>query len=430
LTKHKSRNGVLRRVIERYGLPLRELTVLAMQSDPYRFDVEARHVEGRWVRTQLDRFYPGRTTHWRGLLYAIIMSKRKIRKPDGQFFQNSDDDWVWLQRAGKAARWLGHVPFDRIVDRRNAEPIIHRRDREVPKRFICVGLNVEIPDADDIDPTPRADGFTLRQAFHFVIFGEKSSLEEVLLPIAEREQADLYLGPGEISDTLIWRIAKDADEDGRPLVIFTVSDCDPSGHQMPVSIARKLQALHDLLFPRLRFEVVPVALTPEQVQRYDLPEEPLKESEKRAARWRETFGIEQTEVDALTTPEMIERGALAEIMREAFDHYVDRTLESRVNDAQDKWLEDAQDAIDEQVDHDEIDSIREDVRSLQDEVERINERLDAATDNIRLPSINVPTSNIDRDSLDTLRQALLKFGDDWLTATRKLQAHKKYESEE
>ena len=80
-------------------------------------------------------------------------------------------------------------------------------------------------------------------------------------------QADLYLPSGEISDTLIYRIAKDANDDGRPLVLFTLADCDPSGWQMAVSIARKLQAFRDLLFPDLRFEVVPVALNPDQVAR-------------------------------------------------------------------------------------------------------------------------------------------------------------------
>jgi hypothetical protein len=128
-------------------------------------------------------------------------------------------------------------------------------------------------------------------AFHFAIFGEKSSLEDVVLPIAEQFEADLYLPTGEISDTLVYQIAKEANDDGRPLVMFTLSDCDPAGHQMPVSIARKLQAFHDLFFPNLRFEVVRVALTPEQVEAEDLPSTPLKATEKRASRWRDAFGI-------------------------------------------------------------------------------------------------------------------------------------------
>src|SRR5215469_4820195 len=64
--------------------------------------------------------------------------------------------------------------------------------------------------------SPRAS--SQGKAFHFVIFGEKASLEDVLLPIARAKQADLYLPTGEISDTLLHQIAMDAAKDGRPMV--------------------------------------------------------------------------------------------------------------------------------------------------------------------------------------------------------------------
>ena len=36
-------------------------------------------------------------------------------KPDGEIYRNTDDDWMWLSEiAGKAARWLGYIPFERI----------------------------------------------------------------------------------------------------------------------------------------------------------------------------------------------------------------------------------------------------------------------------------------------------------------------------
>ena len=104
---------------------------------------------------------------------------------------------------------------------------------------------------------------------------------------------------------------------------------------MPVSIGRKLQALHDLLFPDLRFEVVPAALTVEQVRDLNLPSTPLKETEKRASRWREAFGVEQTEIDALAT---LRPDDLREIVDRAFDPYFDRTLKARVDTAEEEWL--------------------------------------------------------------------------------------------
>jgi hypothetical protein len=427
--------GVLRQLLEsaceESDLCLRDLTVLSAQVDPYRLDTPAGHRDGKWAAQQLQRFYgPSKTAHWRGLHYSIIMAQKKIRKPNGEVHRNTDEDWTWLESvAGKSARWLGYIPFERIIDRRNAPPIIHRKARVEPRAYLSVGLDVDIPDADDIEPTPWAVGFIPRQAFHFAIFGEKASLEEILLPVAEINEADLYLPTGEISDTLIFRIAKDADEDGRPLVLFTVSDCDRAGWQMPISIARKLQAFRDLLFPNLRFEIVPVALTPLQVRRHGLPEEPLKEGERRADRWEAAFVVRQTEVDALTTPEMQERGILRDIMEEAFAAYVDGTLRSRVREAHSEWTAEAANMLDEQFDADVLAEIRDEATTrldeLREEIARINERLEISTDRFDLPPIEVPQPEVE---LDPTRQALVRFGDDWVTATRALIKRKSYET--
>ena len=425
--------AILEAACRKYDLDQCDLTVLSNRVDPYRLDTSANHRDGAWAGEQFDRLYPsGKRTHWRGLHYAIIMSKKKILKPDGTAYQNTEEDWLWLsERAGKAARWLGYIPFDRIFDKRNAEPIIHRTASVTPESYLSIGIDVTVPDADDINPTPVARGFSARQGFHFVIFGEKSSLEEVLLPVAEEEHADLYLPTGEISDALVWQIARDAAQDGRPLVVFTVSDCDPAGYQMPVSIGRKLQAFCDLQFPKLRgrWELVTAALTPDQARAEGLPETPLKEGEKRASRWRESFGIEQTEVDALTTPEMIRRGVLRRIMKKVFDRYVDRTLDDRVRQAHNEWNVDAQKALDEQIDQDAVSAIREEAAArlveLQAEIERINEQLELSTTDFELPPIDVTEPEVE---LDDDRQALLRFGDDWVTATQKLKARKSYGS--
>jgi hypothetical protein len=426
-------HGALRSVLEeayqenRYSRD--DLTVLSAQIDPYRLDTPAGHRDGKWAAAQLNRHYgrPSRKAHWRGLHYAIVI-KGKIRKPNGELYQNTDDDWNWLAgTAAKAARWLGYIPFDRIIDRRNAEPIIHRKARVEPEAWVASRLYIDVPDLDDVDPRPVATGFVARQAFQFVIFGEKSSLEELLLPIAERLEADLYLPTGEISDTLLHRIAKDAVADGRPLVVFTVSDCGPSGRQMAVSIGRKLQALRDLLFPTLRFEVVPAALTVEQVRELGLPSTPLKESEKRADKWRAAFGVEQTEVDALLTPRALDDGVLRELVERAFDPYFDRTLEARVAAAEDEWRSAAAEAIDEQIDSDALSDARDQASELLDEmperVDDINRRLRAAVGPVTLPEIDVPEPELNDD---TPRQALVSLDQDWVEATRALIAHKSY----
>jgi hypothetical protein len=237
---------------------------------------------------------------------------------------------------------------------------------------------------------------------------------------------------GETSDTFVYQIARDAVADGRPLVVFTLTDCDPSGWQMFISIARKLQAMQDLHFPELQWEIVPVALMPEQLlpggslSSLNLPQEPIKKGDKRAAAWKAAFGIEQTEIDALTTPEMTERGILRGMIEDAFAPYIDATLAGRVTQAASKWQRAAQAAVDAQADLGAIATLQEEAERLRERAGEINAELATATEDVVLPDIEVPESRVDLDRLDNGRQAVVKFSDDWLAATRALIARKQY----
>ena len=424
--------GVLRNVIEAAcddeGVNLQKLTVLYRDLDPYRKDTEAGHRDGRWVGEQLQRFFGStKETHWRGLYYAIIMAKVKVKKPDGTNFTSSHDDWIWLiEEASKAARWLGYVPFDRIKDQRNSPPINHRIAKIEPRLDLLAAFDIEIP--DDATPTPTAEGFVARQAFCFALFAEKASLEEICLPWAQQYQVDLFLGTGETSETRVYEIARDAVADGRPLVVFTATDCDPSGWQMFISIARKLQALKDMLFPTLQWEMVHVGLKPDQVREFNLPEEPIKDGDKRAAKWEEGFGVKQTEIDALTTPEMTERGILRDWLDDAIAPYFDTNLIRRVTRAANKWDRDAAAAVDDQIDRGEMVRLEERIEQLRDEVEQINNGLNELADGIELPEVEVPEFSVDIDSLDDDRPADIKFDDDWVTTTKALIARKRYDN--
>jgi len=87
------------------------------------------------------------------------------------------------------------------------------------------------------------DGQIAKQPFRICSIGEESSLEDILLPIAKKVSGELVLPTGDISNTLLSAIEQRAATGGRPLVILCFSDFDPSGFNMPNSVARKLQAL-------------------------------------------------------------------------------------------------------------------------------------------------------------------------------------------
>ncbi|HEY3034415.1 MAG TPA: hypothetical protein VGJ54_07135, partial [Streptosporangiaceae bacterium] len=244
MTDRQANGSPLRRLLEdtaaAEGLPMKDLTVLAPQNDPFRVDTPARHRDGEWLAMTARELGLGdRRIHLRGLHYMVI----ERPKPDGTPYTNTDPDWLWLSGdAGKAARWLGYIPFDQIIDQRNTPPVVRIFTPPQPRPRLYVGVDVDIPGPEDLLPEVRLDDFTGTQPYKLVMFGEKSSLEDVLAPIAQRYHADLYLPTGEISDTLLFQMARIGAQDGRPMVVLCFSDADPAGWQMPISIARKLQA--------------------------------------------------------------------------------------------------------------------------------------------------------------------------------------------
>lgn len=190
-------------------------------------------------------------------------------------------------------------------------------------------------------------------------------------------------------------MAQSAAIDGRPLVVLYFSDCDPSGWQMPISLARKLQALKVIEFDQLDLQVHRVALLPDQVREYGLPSTPLKDTEKRADSWRDATGVAQTEIDALAS---LQPTLLREIADTAIAPFFDFILDERVRQARQQWLDEAQARIDEQS-PDRLEQLRLDAV---DAVERKADELRAILDDVRvdtsefdLPDAVIPEAVLD-----------------------------------
>ena len=361
--------------------------MLAPQNDPFRVDTPARHRDGEWLAITARELGLGdRRIHLRGLHYMVIGRP----KPDGTPYTNTDADWLWLQGdCAKAARFLGYIPFGQIADQRNSPPEVRQFTPPVPGAYLSTELNIEIP--WDISPVLYTDDFRGTQPYKIVMFGEKSSLSDVLSPLAQDYEADLYLPTGEISDPLLHHMASVAAQDGRPMVVLCFSDADPAGWQMPISIARKLQAFRVLMPGMPHFAVHRVALTPQQVGEYGLPSTPLKETERRADAWRAATGTQQTEIDALAS---LRPDLLGQIARKALEGFFDHTLAGRVARYRDSWLDQARQLIAATFDMDRLDEIRRDAEeqlaTMRRQIRELNDQLRVDVDEDDLPLIDLP----------------------------------------
>jgi len=344
-----SLGDLLKREKTRTGLGLGELTVLSGHNDPFRLDTPANHANGQWFRNTMERcglLTGSGTIHNRGIHYAFV-SLGDVLRPDGRPYINNDECWLYLERCSNIARWLRYVPWTRVVDARNADPIIRVEEWTSNDWNVDLPAELLIPDDDELIPCVKGDWSPPRQTYRLALYGEKTSLGNVLSPIARQYGADLYLPSGEISNTLLAQMAATGAEDGREMIVAVFADCDPAGYQMAVSIGHKLRALKESLYPNsLSFRVVAPALTVEQVQELNLPSTPLKESELRADGWRARYGVEQTEIDALAT---LRPDVLTSIARDALDPFFDHGLARRHAAAVDEWHREAQRLFEEQV---------------------------------------------------------------------------------
>ena len=164
------------------------------------------------------------------------------------------------------------------------------------------------------------------QPFLVELWVEKTTMNDVLVPLAQRLCVNLVAGSGETSETFTRAAVDRAIVAERPMRILYISDFDPGGRSMPVSLARKIEfILRDNDFD-LDITLQPILLLPEQCEHYRLPRTPLKATERRAARFEQRFGEGATELDAL---EALYPGEMAAIVEREVCRYIDPTLAAR-----------------------------------------------------------------------------------------------------
>ena len=151
-----------------------------------------------------------------------------------------------------------------------------------------------------------------KEAPHYVeVWIEKDALAGVLSDVTLGYDVPLMVSRGYSSLSFLNDAAEAIAAKGKPCYIYHLGDHDPSG----VHAAKKIeQTLREMApFADIRFERL--AVTEEQIEEWDLPSRPTKESDPRAKDWNSGDSVE---LDA------IEPDELRNIVRNCIERHVDQ----------------------------------------------------------------------------------------------------------
>ena len=327
--------------------------VLSRYRDPWTPWSETHIEKAKWVAGYFERL--NRQIHERGFHYWLV-SLGDVVKPDGTPYSNTEKDWNILLQWVKWAKYLQIGDWSNLIDRKHPDPIDHLElfaepgllyeESDSPEKVVDTRLKglVDTIIEEIMWVVPRYEMLGYQNYF-LALFCEKSSMNSYIAPVVEQFNGVFQPLVGESSLERVEAIARKAAELKKPVRIFYISDFDPSGEQMPVSVARKVEwfAREKYKFP-FDVKLKAIVLTSDQVTRYRLPGIPTKEGDSRAKSFIERFGDRATELDAL---EALYPGELARIIREALEPYYDRENPRKIMDENDRIAKAAREMLEE-----------------------------------------------------------------------------------
>lgn len=149
------------------------------------------------------------------------------------------------------------------------------------------------------------------QPWHVEVMVEKDALSGVLVPVCRELDISITANKGYSSSSTMYEIGKRLAywqrHRGKNIAIFYLGDHDPSGIDMTRDVTDRLSMYSNLD----TIEIQRLALNWDQVQTWQPPENPAKETDSRYSTYVMQFGASSWELDA------IEPAQLAELVRAA-----------------------------------------------------------------------------------------------------------------
>ena len=214
------------------GRSRESLIALNKTVDPF-FLIKSRQRDAEWFAALYHEHGFGRGIHVRRIHYRLVSQESPIRMPNGRDYLNTVSCWGILCGAALSARYAGLIDLNDFVDARNPAPDIYLPGPvSEPCRYAGSGaLTTEIPETL---PRPWLNFYAdCPTPVQVEIWIEKSTMNDVLVPLANRYGLNLQIGVGEISLVRCRDLVERAKANGdRPVRIIYASDFDPGGMSM------------------------------------------------------------------------------------------------------------------------------------------------------------------------------------------------------
>ncbi|MEM7487255.1 MAG: hypothetical protein AAF348_18760 [Bacteroidota bacterium] len=305
---------------KRAKIKVNELLALSPGNDPFYCGSPGQLEKAKWFGEIYDKMGRPDNVHVRRVHYWLVSQDPKYKTPNGEDYLNNDKCWGLISISSKYARYAGLVPMENIVDRRNPPAIEN-----------CYNWEHRLPsDVKDETDSSQIINLISRQFYCFnasktqpymlELWCEKSTMNDVLEPICKEHGMNLVTGLGELSITAVRLLMDRVISSGKPTRIFYISDFDPAGEGMPISVSRKIEYFTQKDHLELDIKLIPIMLTSEQCVEYELPRTPIKSSNLRKNEFEERHGSGATELDAL---EALYPGRMHDLIINVVDEYFD-----------------------------------------------------------------------------------------------------------
>jgi hypothetical protein len=242
----------------------------------------------------------------RAIHYALLNDPplRHAKKP-GSRYSNTKQSYSDLVDLALRARLEGFISMDAIVD--PTRPVTTWQVNRTPGDY----LRAEVRDflmgysRDLLQSQPN----------HIEIVGEKNTIAPIIRPIAMEYCMPFTIGRGFASFSPRKMMADRFRSSGKQrLVVLMITDHDPDGHAIAESFARSMR--DDCHVNQI--EPIRIALTPDQVKKFDLPVG--GQAKRTSANYRKfvaQFGTDVFELEAL------EPESLQQLLRNGIDSVLD-----------------------------------------------------------------------------------------------------------